>query len=312
MDWTDLQVIVPQNQVDLATSIACMITTDGVYVEDYSDLETAVMEIAHVDLIDEKLLASDRSKAIVHIYVSPKENPLETMQYLEERFQAENLSFQFNTAQLKEEDWANNWKQYFHPLPVGEKLLICPSWETPDETVVGNRSILTIDPGMAFGTGGHDTTRLVLETLEETITPGVNLLDIGCGSGILSMAGLLLGAQTAFGIDINETAVKTAIENGQRNHMAPPAYTIVLGDLARDVVGTYQVVVANIVADAIIQLSPDVPRFLARDGVYIVSGIIDTREEDVTKALTACGFTIINRKEHGGWLCLVTKQNTAD
>lgn len=310
MDWTDIQLCVPNNRIEDATAIACMVT-DGVYVEDYSDLEESVLEIAHIDLIDEDLLAKDRTKAILHIYLDPKENPAETISFLQERFQSVSIPFELNTQTLREEDWANNWKQFFHPLAVGKKLLICPSWETPDKELLENRKILTIDPGMAFGTGGHDTTRLVLETMEEYITEDSHLLDVGCGSGILSMAGLLLGAKDAFGIDINETAVKTAVENGALNGFTPPAYNMVVGDLAKDVKGTFNIVVANIVADAIKMLSPDVPRFLTKDGVYIVSGIIDTREQDVTEALLACNFEIVERKEHGGWLCLVTKQKMA-
>ncbi len=307
MDWTDIQMLVPLDQAETAAAIACMVVTGGVYVEDYSDLEDMVQEIAHVDLIDEDLLAKDRSHAIVHIYISPDENPAEALSFLQERFSASGIDATLNTKTLREEDWANNWKQYFHPLPIGEKLLICPSWETPDPQLAAGRTVLTLDPGMAFGTGGHDTTRLVLEALEEYIESDTDLLDVGCGSGILSMAALLLGAKKAVGIDINETAVRTAIENGTALGMTPPRYEIMLGDLATDVHGTYQVVVANIVADAIKMLSPDVPRFLAPDGVYIVSGIIDTREQDVVDALKACGFQIIERKEHGGWLCLVTK-----
>ena len=130
------------------------------------------------------------------------------------------------------EDWANNWKKYFKPLPVGEKILICPSWEQTDNPE--GRAVLSIDPGMAFGTGGHDTTRLVLETLEKYVTAGCDFLDVGCGSGILSIAACLLGAGRALGIDIDALAVKTAIENGALNGLTAPQYEIRLGDLARD------------------------------------------------------------------------------
>ena len=205
-----------------------------------------------------------------------------------------------------EEDWANNWKKYFKPLPVGEKILICPSWEQTDNP--DGRAILSIDPGMAFGTGGHDTTRLVLETLEKYVTEGVDFLDVGCGSGILSIAACLLGAGRALGIDIDALAVKTAIENGELNGLTAPKYEIRLGDLARDVDGKFPVIAANIVADAIIMLSPAIPALLAEDGVYIVSGIIDTREQDVLAALDKCGFSVTERHEHGGWICLVTKK----
>ena len=192
-DWTELTITVPTEKVDIATDIANMVVPYGVYIEDYSNLEEAAWEIAHIDLIDEELLARDRTKAIIHIYISPEENPAEALAFLSERLTAEGIEHTLGSSQVCEDDWANNWKKYFKPLPVGEKLIISPTWEPATETE--GRAVLSIDPGMAFGTGGHDTTRLVLETLEKYITPGVDVLDVGCGSGILSIAALLLGAR---------------------------------------------------------------------------------------------------------------------
>ncbi len=302
-DWTELTITVPTEKVDVATDIANMVVPYGVYIEDYSNLEAAAWEIAHIDLIDEELLARDRTKAIIHIYISPEENPAEALAFLSERLTSEGIEHTLGSAQVCEDDWANNWKKYFKPLPVGEKLIISPTWEPAAET--DGRAVLSIDPGMAFGTGGHDTTRLVLETLEKYITPGVDVLDVGCGSGILSIAALLLGAGSATGVDIDPLAVRTAVENGELNGFVPPQYTMTQGDLATAVTGSYRVVVANIVADAIIMLSKDASRFLAEVGVYIVSGIIDTREQDVLAALAACNLTVKERRESGGWLCLV-------
>ncbi len=306
MDWTEVCIKVAATMVDEAAAIANMVVPYGIYIEDYSDLEQGAREIARIDLIDEELLAKERDTALIHLYVSPEENPAEAVAFLQERYTAVGITHEVMSQQVNEEDWANNWKKYFKPLPVGEKLLICPSWETAENP--DNRAILSIDPGMAFGTGGHDTTRLVLETLEKHVTPGVDFLDIGCGSGILSIAACLLGAGRALGIDIDALAVKTAIENGELNNLTAPKYEIRLGDLAKDVDGKFPVIAANIVADAIIMLSPAVPALLADDGVYIVSGIIDTREQDVLSALDSCGFTVVERHEHGGWLCLVTKK----
>ena len=228
------------------------------------------------------------------------------MAFLRERYTAVGITHEVVAQTVNEEDWANNWKKYFKPLPVGEKLLICPSWEQTDNPE--GRAVLSIDPGMAFGTGGHDTTRLVLETLEQYVTEGCDFLDVGCGSGILSIAACLLGAGRAVGIDIDALAVKTAIENGELNGLTSPRYEIRLGDLAKDVSGRFPVIAANIVADAIIMLSPAIPALLAENGVYIVSGIIDTREQDVLTALDKCGFTVAERREHGGWLCMVCKR----
>ena len=306
MDWTEVCIRVPAAVVDEAAAIANMVVPYGIYIEDYSDLEQGAREIARIDLIDEDLLAKERDTALIHLYISPEENPAEAIAFLRERYTAVGIDHAVDSNNVSEEDWANNWKKYFKPLPVGEKILICPSWEqtdTPD-----GRAILSIDPGMAFGTGGHDTTRLVLETLEKYVTEGVDFLDVGCGSGILSIAACLLGAGRALGIDIDALAVKTAIENGELNGLTAPKYEIRLGDLAKDVDGQFPVIAANIVADAIIMLSPAIPALLAEDGVYIVSGIIDTREQDVLAALDKCGFSVVERHEHGGWLCMVCKK----
>ena len=306
MDWTEVCIKIPAAAVDEAAAIANMAVPYGIYIEDYSDLEQGAREIARIDLIDEDLLAKERDTALIHLYISPEDNPAEAVAFLRERYTAVGIAHEVVSQTVSEEDWANNWKKYFKPLPVGEKILICPSWETADNP--DNRAVLSIDPGMAFGTGGHDTTRLVLETLERYVTPGCDFLDIGCGSGILSIAACLLGAECALGIDIDALAVKTAIENGELNGLTAPKYEIRLGDLAKDVDGQFPVIAANIVADAIIMLSPAVPALLAEDGVYIVSGIIDTREQDVLSALDKCGFTVTERHEHGGWLCLVCKK----
>lgn len=309
MEWMEVCITVSCADVERAEAIAHMVVPYGLYIEDYSDLEEGAREIAHIDLIDEELLRRDRAHAIIHLYVSPEGNPAEAAAFLRERLTGAGIDHELLMTPVQEADWANNWKQYFKPLAVGEKLLICPTWEQADNAE--GRAVLSIDPGMAFGTGGHDTTRLVLETLEPYITPATALLDVGCGSGILSMAALLLGARSATGVDIDPLAVKTAIENGQRNQMEPPRYTIVEGNLTEGIHGQYDVVAANIVADAIIALSPAIPAFLKPDGVYIVSGIIDTREADVLPVLAACGFAVIQRREQGGWVCLACRKENA-
>lgn len=306
MDWTEVCIRVETARTDEAAAIANMAVPYGLYIEDYSDLEEGAREIAHIDLIDEELLTRDRSHSIIHLYIDPEDNPPEAVAFLRERLAAAGIRSEVEANAVREEDWANNWKKYFKPLPVGERLLICPSWETAENPE--RRAVLSIDPGMAFGTGGHDTTRLVLETLERHIQPGDAFLDVGCGSGILSIAACLLGAGSALGVDIDALAVKTARENGELNGLTPPRYTVMQGDLTRDVTGTYPVIAANIVADAIIALSPAIPALLAEGGVYIVSGIIDTRETDVQAALADCGFTVTERHEHGGWLCLVCRR----
>ncbi len=305
MDWTEVKINVDAKDVDKAGDIAQMVVPYGIYIEDYSDLEEAAWEIAHIDLIDEDLLQKDRNKAIVHIYISPEENPAEAVAFLSERYNAEKIKHEIDLSVCRNQDWENNWKEYFKPMPVGEKLLIRPIWE--DEYNADGRTVLSIEPGLAFGSGGHDTTRLCLETLEKHISPEVELLDIGCGSGILGIAGLLLGAKSATGVDIDALAVKTAKENGDINGFTEPQFTVLEGNLTDKVSGKYDVVVANIVADIIVMFTENVGKFLKDDGIYITSGIIDTREQDVLDAFEKYGFEVVGRHESCGWLCFETK-----
>lgn len=305
MDWTEVKINVSAKDVDKAGDIAQMVVPYGIYIEDYSDLEEAAWEIAHIDLIDEDLLQKDRSKAVVHIYISPEENPAEAVAFLSERYNAEKIEHEIDLSVCRNQDWENNWKEYFKPMPVGEKLLIRPVWE--DEYNADGRTVLSIEPGLAFGSGGHDTTRLCLETLEKHINPDIELLDIGCGSGILGIAGLLLGAKSATGVDIDALAVKTAKENGEINGFTEPRFTVLEGNLTDKVTGKYDVVVANIVADIIVMFTENVGKFLKEDGIYITSGIIDTREQDVLDAFEKYGFEVVGRHESCGWLCFETK-----
>ncbi len=305
-DWTEVKIIVDAKNVDKAGDIASMVVPYGIYIEDYSELEKEAWEIAHIDLIDEDLLQKDRTKAIVHVYIAPQENPQEAVAFLRERYSAEGIDSEIMLNQCRNEDWENNWKQYFHPIPVGEKLLIRPTWE--DEYDAGDRKVLNIEPGLAFGTGTHETTRLCLQTLEKYIDEGTTVLDIGCGSGILSLAALLLGASQVTGVDIDALAVKTAQENGEANGFSEPEYKILQGNLTDKVEGKFDVVVANIVADVIIMFCKDVASFMKEDAVFITSGIIDTREQDVIDAFNKYGFEIKARHTEGGWVCFECKK----
>ena len=303
MDWTEIKIEVSQADSEQAQAIAHMAVPYGIYVEDYSNLESEVLEIANIDLIDEELLEKDRDKAIIHIYVSPEDNPTEATMFLSERYNAAGIKHSISTVCCKEEDWLNNWKQYFNPIEVGEKILIRPTWR--DDYEPNGRVVLNLDPGIAFGTGTHETTRLCLEALEKYVTADTQILDVGCGSGILAVAALLLGAKRAVGVDIDEMAVKTAKENAALNGVSDKI-EIIHGNLTDKVSGTYNVVAANIVADAIILLSEDIKNFMSDDAVYIMSGIIDSRADDV-KAAIAGSFDIIEEYSENGWYCFVAK-----
>ncbi|WP_187138333.1 50S ribosomal protein L11 methyltransferase [Clostridium merdae] len=303
MEWTEVTITVPANCVDVAGDIAQMVVPYGIYIEDYSNLEQEAWDIAHIDLIDEDLLKKDRTKALVHVYIDPKENPSEAVAFLSERYRAEGIDFTIDTGSCLEEDWINNWKKYFKPMPVGNRLLIRPTWE--DEYDAGDRAVLHLEPGVAFGTGTHETTRLCMELLEDYITPGSEMLDVGCGSGILSIAALLLGAKHAIGVDIDEAGVRTAIENARINGMEE-RFTGIHGNLTDKVSGQFDVVAANIVADVIILLTNDIRQFLKPDAVYLISGIIDTREQDVLAAIEK-DFEILQRREEKGWVAMALR-----
>ena len=304
--WTEIAITVDTKDIETAGSIANMVVPYGIYIEDYSDLENEVMEIAHIDLIEDELLKADRTKGIIHTYVNPHENPLEAVSFIKERLDAVEIQYEIKIADCATEDWVNNWKQYFHPMPIGEKLLIRPTWE--DEYDPQGRKVLHIEPGLAFGTGSHPTTKLCLETLEKYITEDSTVLDIGCGSGILSIACLLLGAQKAVGVDIDSLAVKTAQANAVENGFDEKRFTVFQGNLSDKVTGKYTVVVANIVADIIMELNKDVGRFLEEDGVYITGGIIESREDEVLYSFSQNNLQVIERFEEKGWLVFVLKK----
>lgn len=304
--WTEISITVDTKDIDVAGDIANMVVPYGIYIEDYSNLEGEVMEIAHIDLIEEELLKADRTKGIIHVYVNPHENPLEAVSFIKERLDEQGIEYDIKIADCATEDWVNNWKQYFHPMPIGEKLLIRPVWE--DEYDAGGRKILHIEPGLAFGTGSHPTTKLCLETLEKYIDESSTVLDIGCGSGILSIASLLLGARRAFGVDIDSLAVKTAMANAEENGFGNDRFNVVQGNLSDKVSGKYNVIVANIVADIIMEFNKEVGKFLDDDGVYITGGIIEAREDEVLMSFIQNGFEVIERFDEKGWLVFVLKK----
>lgn len=301
MNWTEIIAEVSAEDIETAGNIAQMTVPYGIYIEDYSNLEQEVLEIANIDLIDEDLLKQDRSKGKIHIYISPKDNPAEAVSFLKERFIAENIEYQITSGDCDVESCLENWKKYFNPINIGEKLLIRPVWR--DDYDPNGRIVLNLEPGLAFGTGTHETTRLCLEALEKHTFEGATMLDVGCGSGILSVAALLLGAKSAIGIDIDALAVKSSIENAERNNVSD-RYTGIKGNLADEVEGTFDIITANIVADAIIMLSGDIEKHMNEKTIYMMSGIIDNRLDDVLNALPK-SLKIIEQYEDKGWICLV-------
>ena len=295
---------------------------NGLEIEDEADFKSFLEENRSVwDYVDEELLAAKACETNIKIYVTADNAGREILGEVERslsqlaeldtegRFGSLRLSF----TNMDEEDWANNWKQYFKPLTVGEKILILPEWETLEKET--DRTVFIINPGMSFGTGSHHTTRLCLERLEQYIKPGMNVLDLGCGSGILSAVALLLGAESATAVDIDPNAAKIARENAQRNGISDDRYRIFAGNVLEDEAlqkqladRRYDLVLANIVADVIIALAPQIPELLKEDGVYITSGIITDRGDEVLETYAQLGMKLINQSQSGDWLALDYKK----
>lgn len=305
MNWTEITATVPADKTDQAAAVANMTVPYGIYIEDYTDLEADAKEIAHIDLIDEELVNKDRTHSVIHMYIAESDNAVEAVAYLRERFNACGIENEINCAVVDDSDWNENWKKYFKAFEIGEKLAVCPSWETYNNTE--HRTVISLDPGAAFGTGSHATTSLCLEILERYVTDDTSVLDIGTGSGILAIAADLLGAKRAVGVDIDAQSVKTAIANAEINGVSEKTEFIV-GDLAEKIVGEYDIVCANIVADVVIRLFDNVANFMKKDGILIVSGIIDLRADEVEKAAASHGFIVEEGLVREEWHAYILKK----
>ncbi len=305
MDWCEITIKVASKDIDEVTAIANVAVPYGIYIEDYSDLIEQSWEIAHVDLIEQELLDKDRDKAIVHIYISKEDNALEAIEYLTERLNSNGIGFELVKNNVDDADWLDGWKKFFKCTEIGEKLVIRPSWEDYENT--SNRKVLSIDPGAAFGTGTHATTSLCLTILEKYVNENSTVLDIGCGSGILGIASVLLGAKFSDGVDIDEQSVRVAKENAKINSVSDKTNYIV-GNLVDKIKGKYSIVCANIVADVIIELLENVSNYMTDDGLLVTSGIIDMRENEVILAFEKFGFRIVEALKQDNWCAFVCRK----
>ena len=303
MEWTDIRLTVAKSDADNAEAVATMIAEGGIYIEDYSDIEQQVAEIAHVDLIEQELLDKPRDTVIIHLYLEPGASQVETLALIAARMEAAGIPYTVETEGVEQEDWQNGWRKYYHPLEIGKRLAVVPSWQQYDT----DRVKLILDPGLAFGTGGHETTSLCMEALDERVRGGERVLDIGTGSGILAIAALKLGAAVAEGVDIDPVAVRTAGENAALNGVQDKL-TVLVGDLSDKASGQYDIITANIVANAILSLAPAVPGLMADGATFIASGIIDSRKDEVIAGLEAAGLAVVEVKEKRGWECIVCKK----
>ena len=314
MNWTELCIFTSTEGSDILCGCLLGIGINGFVVRDSKDFEEFLEnKTGNWDYIDDDLMNLKDCETSVTVYLPDNSQGKEMFDSIKselsrlKEIDEENLfgRLEYEFKNVCEEDWANNWKQYFKPLCVGDKLLIKPSWE--EAPADDNRIILEIDPASSFGTGQHNTTQLCLELLEKNINGNEKVLDLGCGSGILSIAAILLGAEYCTAVDIDENSVKIAKENAEKNNIPKEKYTAYCGNVITDdalvkTIGNgYKIVVANIVADVLIGMSDLFSDFLTDDGILIMSGIIVERKDEVIEAVENQGFRVISVAEKDGW-----------
>ncbi len=317
MEWTEVNIYTATAAIELLTAKLLDIGVKGFAIKDAEDFnEFLENKNGQWDYIEEDLMQLSSCETCITVYLPGNSQGADMLSAIRSML-AEVKSadregnygrLEAELSSIREEDWANNWKQYFKPITVGEKLIVKPSWEELEDT--GGRKVLEIDPASSFGTGQHHTTRLCLELLEDCVSEGSHVLDLGCGSGILSIGAILLGAADAVAVDIDQNAAATAAENAEKNGIPADRYRTYYGNIIDDEklsaeiespLGGYDVITANIVADVLIAMKDHFRRYLRKGGTLIISGIIEERMEEVLSAVESVGFTRLRVSVKEGW-----------
>ena len=301
--WTKLTVTTDLKSSDGVIAVMSMLD-NGLMIEDYSDFSLNGM---YGDLADEAILNADKNVVKVSLFVPEEKNLSEYTMFIEARLGSLGLPYSIECENMKEDDWAESWKQYYKPIKLG-RVTIVPAWE--DYTAGEGEVIIKMDPGMAFGTGTHETTRLVMRIMQDEIRGAERVLDVGTGSGILSICASKLGAKSCNAYDIDPVAVKIAEENARLGGCTN--ITVGVSDLLRGVDtagGKYDFCVANIVSDIIIRMMPDIGGYLADGAPLILSGIIEPRADEVRECVLKHGFSIIREEKENDWVAILAKKN---
>lgn len=319
MDWIQLSISTTTEGIEPVCAVLMEAGVTGMEIDDSVDFHNFLEANRDKwDYVDDELMEAHRNGSSVRFYVTDNavgadmrnqvQEGLARLAELDEN--SEYGTLEVTSAGMKEEDWAENWKQYFKPLNVGDKILILPEWEALAEPT--DRTVFTVNPGMSFGTGSHHTTQLCIKGMEQHLKQGMSVLDLGCGSGILSIIAMLLGAENATAVDIDPNAVDIAVKNAERNRIDLCKYRTFSGNIVNDSVlfklisdRKYDIVLANIVADVIIGMKPLIPKLVKDGGLFLTSGIILEREDDVKNAYVESGLSLIDRHEQGGWTALL-------
>ena len=301
--WNEILVQVKPEDCDRACDALTRINSDGMYVEDFSDLmENAA--VVQTKLVDEDLLARVGSDSIIHLYIAPTVSFAEETQMAEALLQMNHIPHKLSTQEIPEKNWNEEWMKYYKPVPISDTLTIVPCWMEYQPRA--KEQVVLLDPGVAFGTGTHETTKLCLTLLEKLVCPGDRIRDIGTGSGIRAVTSLLLGAGCADAIDIDPLAVDAAKKNAALNGVQD-RLRAEEGDLLQKASGQYQLICANIVADVIIGLLAQIKPFLAPGGSIILSGILASRTDDVLSAVSQNGFLCKGQYQDKEWTALLVQ-----
>ena len=307
--WIEVRVITKSEALEPVSGIFYGLDCKGVAIEDPNDILEREQGPLTWDFADINVLEHKGKVAVVKAYFSEEDNIDEILKYINEKMnELKELGIDTGVAKVEsekmfEEDWANNWKKYYKPTKVGEKIVVKPIWEEYDAQ--GEELVVELDPGMAFGTGTHETTRMCIQSLEKYVKEDSTVFDVGCGSGILAIAAAKLGSKMAVGVDLDPVAVESAKENVGYNNLEN--VQILYGNLVEVIDGKADIVVANIIAEVICILTEDVKRVLKDNGYFITSGIIHDRVDMVTKKLEETGFEVIEINKDGEWNCIVAK-----
>lgn len=317
MEWTEVSIYTTTNGIEIINGALLSMGINDAVIEDASVFEDFLNDkTINWDYYDEELAKMKDCESCIKIYLGDNEQGYKLLQEiykLVESLKKDYCDIDFGRLAIEErllndEDWANNWKQYFKPFVISDKIIIKPSWEEYKESTEG-KIVLEIDPGMSFGTGQHHTTRLCIEQMIKYLKKDMEVLDMGCGSGILSIAAILLGAKSSTGVDIDENAVRIAIENNRLNNIHGDRFIAYSGDVTNDTklqdkigYNKYDLIAVNIIADIIIGMSHTFPLFLKSGGLVIASGIIEKYLQDVLNNFKGLGFEILEVNKSEDWV----------
>lgn len=320
MNWAEISLRTSAEGIEIVTGFLMVHGVSSVMIEDAADFNRFLNDTTiHWDYVDEDLMRLASCETTVKFYLADNPQGFETLNQIKADLPELQKTTELDLGRLaievsykEEEEWETAWKKYYHPIVISDRLAVVPQWE--DFAPQPGQQVLRLDPGMAFGTGGHHTTRLCLRFLSENLPQGCELLDMGCGSGILSIAALLLGAKTVTGVDIDQLAVKISHENAALNGVDGENLTLYCGNVLNDSTladklgeKPYDVIVANIVADVIIAMAPLFARYLKTEGTLVVSGIISERAQEVLDVLQQHGLTLQQMREESDWAAAVLR-----